>query len=135
MLCVLQVETNELVDLATCEPGRLVNNVWSGPKHVVTHEYVSKTNLRGSCRRYPHHKCPESLLQVEGAWYIVIGILLPLSEHQFVGGQSSFGLGSQPRQCDSKHCCGNSGQHWNFFVSKKNVPTTTTSFTTTFCKM
>ena len=72
MLCVLQFETNELVDFSTCElvsrsTGRLLNNVWSGPKHVVTHEYVSKTNLRGSCGRYPYHKCPEFLLQVEDA--------------------------------------------------------------------
>ena len=73
------VETNELVDLASCElvswsTGHLLNNVWSGPKHVVTHEYVGKPNLHWSCGRHPHHKCPESLLQVEGAWSIVIGV-------------------------------------------------------------
>ena len=28
-------------------------------------------------------------------------------------------LGSRPRRCDSKHCCGNSGWNWNAPVSKK----------------
>ena len=92
VLCVVQVQTNEIVDLETnelvsCSTGRLLNHVRSGPKRVMTHECASKRNLRGSCGRYPHLKCPESLQQVEGAWSIVAGILLPLSEHQFVGGQ------------------------------------------------